>query len=46
VLIAVGSGTGLLIVGHSVGGARERVLIAIGCLWQAAFIAPGASMRA
>lgn len=39
VLFAASSDIALLIVGRSVGGVRERILIAIGCLWQAAYIA-------
>jgi MFS family permease len=38
VLLAVTSDVGLLLVGPSVGGVRERVLVAVGCLWQAVFL--------
>lgn len=39
VVAAVVSDAGLLVIGHSVGGIRERVLVAIGCAWQAAYLA-------
>ena len=39
-LFGVGSDLGLLLIGHAVGGARQRLLIAIACGWQALLLAP------
>lgn len=38
VVVAVGSDAGLLLIGQSVGGIRERILVAIGCTWQATYL--------
>ena len=45
VLGAIGSNIGLLLIGRSVGGVRERILIAIGCGWQAAYLLVAARRR-
>jgi len=38
IVAAVGSDAGLLLIGQSVGGIRERILVAIGCAWQATYL--------
>jgi hypothetical protein len=36
---------GLLVVGPSLGGLRERLLVAVACLWQLAFLVARRSVR-
>jgi hypothetical protein len=36
---AIVTDVALLIVGPSLGGLRERILVGLGCTWQAAFAA-------
>jgi hypothetical protein len=38
VVFAVATDIGLLLVGASVGGIRQRLLVAAGCAWQASLV--------